>query len=376
MVNAPYPMHSTPTPLPQRPHPPPHVPSSTSTPSRQDLLSPSSSSASLSVPTPGANAVSNAYLTSPSPPPSNRLPYYPPLPWYSFTEGTFPPRGPRRRRRKLAPLSSSAPVELPAREDPPTESQPSLEPNLDFPPHTTPQEGRIPQSNLETPSTSHAPSEAESTQPTTPSSAKTPIPTRPQIKPNNKSTQKPNVPIVPIVPVIPNISLAPRASKQTSPSVVSDTANILQPSNADHLANAVQAADKVNLDVTSSSAIHTPSPNKAAPKSWADLVKAKATPASSNAIVPADSSMSESNGLHLTKPGSLAAALRSFSANSKDTKIAFVEPRGLVNTGNMCYMNSVLQMLVFCVPFYDFLDRISKQAAYSFKNETPLVDAM
>ncbi len=33
-------------------------------------------------------------------------------------------------------------------------------------------------------------------------------------------------------------------------------------------------------------------------------------------------------------------------------------------------------MLLFCVPFYDFLDQVAKRAAHSFKSETPLVDAM
>ena len=33
-------------------------------------------------------------------------------------------------------------------------------------------------------------------------------------------------------------------------------------------------------------------------------------------------------------------------------------------------------MLVFCTPFYDFLDQASKKAAHSFKSETPLIDAM
>jgi hypothetical protein len=33
-------------------------------------------------------------------------------------------------------------------------------------------------------------------------------------------------------------------------------------------------------------------------------------------------------------------------------------------------------MLLFCVPFYDFLDQVAKRAVHSFKSETPLVDAM
>jgi ubiquitin carboxyl-terminal hydrolase 10 len=36
----------------------------------------------------------------------------------------------------------------------------------------------------------------------------------------------------------------------------------------------------------------------------------------------------------------------------------------------------ILQALVFCVPFYDFLDQVAKRAVHSFKSETPLVDAM
>lgn len=36
----------------------------------------------------------------------------------------------------------------------------------------------------------------------------------------------------------------------------------------------------------------------------------------------------------------------------------------------------ILQVLLFCVPFYDFLDQYAKRAVHSFKSETPLVDAM
>lgn len=33
-------------------------------------------------------------------------------------------------------------------------------------------------------------------------------------------------------------------------------------------------------------------------------------------------------------------------------------------------------MLVFCIPFYDFLDKVAQKAAHAFKSTTPLVDAM
>ncbi|KAF8544484.1 hypothetical protein BDD12DRAFT_509975 [Trichophaea hybrida] len=42
----------------------------------------------------------------------------------------------------------------------------------------------------------------------------------------------------------------------------------------------------------------------------------------------------------------------------------------------MCFMNAILQMLVFCGPFYYFLDRVSAASAKSFKDDTPLIETM
>lgn len=36
----------------------------------------------------------------------------------------------------------------------------------------------------------------------------------------------------------------------------------------------------------------------------------------------------------------------------------------------------VLQVLVFCTPFYDFLSKIMRRAAHTFKSDTPLIDAL
>ncbi len=38
--------------------------------------------------------------------------------------------------------------------------------------------------------------------------------------------------------------------------------------------------------------------------------------------------------------------------------------------------SQVLQVLVFCIPFYDFLEQVGQKAKHSFKSDTPFIDAM
>ncbi|KAL8726639.1 MAG: hypothetical protein Q9166_006598 [cf. Caloplaca sp. 2 TL-2023] len=233
-------------------------------------------------------------------------------------------------------------------------------------------------SSHETPITSHAPSETDSTQPTTPSSAVAPVLPRQQTTAPPKQLHKANL-SVPIVPAIPNIPLPSRPAKRASVSVTSDTVAPVLPSNADHLRNAVQAATEANHDDESNTSepIITPtlSPVRTAPKSWADLVRAKPSASVSGPKVSEGNSFL-ANGFQHAKASSLPDVLRAYDSSSETSRVTFVEPRGLVNTGNMCYMNSVLQILVFCVPFYDLLEKLGRRVAHTFKSETPLVDAM
>jgi len=54
-----------------------------------------------------------------------------------------------------------------------------------------------------------------------------------------------------------------------------------------------------------------------------------------------------------------------------------VRPRGLINTGNMCFANSVLQVLLYCPPFYRLFAALGRLFKGEKQDErtTPLVDA-
>lgn len=54
-----------------------------------------------------------------------------------------------------------------------------------------------------------------------------------------------------------------------------------------------------------------------------------------------------------------------------------VKPRGLTNTGNICYMNAILQVLLYCEPFNKVLKVIDEKAVGSLsqKSVTPIMDA-
>ena len=246
------------------------------------------------------------------------------------TRENLPPEPETPREDTEPPPQDRAPDPAPSLQDitPPAQLTPVPEP-----------------ANIETPVTSHAPSETDSTQPTTPSSATAPAPSRLQPSQGAKISHRSNPSIVPIIPAIPHISLPSRPVRQAPISSASEASKATeeQPSNADHLANAVDVAAQAKDEVYISSEQNNSSAStaKAIPKSWADLVRTMA-PAKSSSEAPDATPSAQPNGVP-SKTESLADVLSSYSVESvrDNSKISFLEPRGLVNTGNMCYMNSV-----------------------------------
>jgi len=228
----------------------------------------------------------------------------------------------------------------------------------------------------ETPTTTNAQSDdAGSTMPTTPSSAKqsslpvdgetTPVATRPQ---------RSAIPAVPVLPVIPKTQ--PKNTPTTTTQKASNGEQPQAQATSQEQTTTTETEGGEVKEPATEEAKATPPPPKAwaTPRAWTGLFGSSGAASATSAVNGGQ--QNGSAGFGKKNAESLAEALRSFNAEAKDSKIAFLEPRGLVNTGNMCYMNSVLQVLVFCTPFYDFLDQVSKKAAHSFKSETPLIDAM
>ena len=186
-----------------------------------------------------------------------------------------------------------------------------------------------------------------------------------------------------VTPALPKMSPQAAKAKMANGDGVSEAGSGADVQSVD---KAMGEAGSVDDDSAAAPAPASPSA-KAAPTSWANLFaksaahKANARNVNGHEAGSADEASAAVVGSAMgssfsrANASSLAEAIRNFTVENADS-VALLEPRGLINTGNMCYMNSVLQVLMFCTPFYDFLGQVSKRAAHSFKSETPLVDAM
>ncbi|KAH8671162.1 hypothetical protein BX600DRAFT_509861 [Xylariales sp. PMI_506] len=397
---------ATPPPYPQAvPPPPAPVPQTSSSPhSLQVMPRP------LTPPTPQSQEVVAAQPDIEIL--STRVPFRPPLPWLSRPDLPFPSRAAKSRRRRRILGTETEGVELPTNQQTGIEtlsepSQPETASNISVSQIASESKADTADGATafadalgrpETPSTQDLPSEGGlSTSPTTPASVQTTqasiaasiTPTK-----TTSTTSRSAVPAIPVVPVLPKTSSKSARSASVAELAAVEQTQSVPDTTADKKTDNQSTPPEVvsSEGVTDSASGPAPAPIRAAPKLWTGLFSAKnATPNSAGAHIsvtaPPPPGASEANG---GAPGNGAAltgaftksntslvaeALRAFHVGG-GSKLAFLEPRGLINTGNMCYMNSVLQVLIFCIPFYDFLDQVGKKAAHSFASDTPLIDAM
>ncbi|KAG8428259.1 hypothetical protein J3459_005940 [Metarhizium acridum] len=286
-------------------------------------------------------------------------PFRPPLPWFSRPDALFPQRSRRSRTKRKLLSPNKQPISFP------------IEQHEDVTDSTDAAAPKSVSSAAEPPANNAAGSDS-----------KPAVEAHANRRPAEPTTSQSPSASCDATPALSEAAPEECRGQMTNGHTVNSAANGEGPSQGD------ESATIKEDNATDEQATATAPPVKAAPTSWANLF---AKPAAQNlTALNGISSATSVNGDAVEAatvpavPGSkfspanrsfFGEAIRSFKIDRTE-KATLIEPRGLVNTGNMCYMNSVLQVLMFCAPFYDFLDQLSKRAAHSFKSETPLVDAM
>ncbi|EGY13521.1 ubiquitin carboxyl-terminal hydrolase [Verticillium dahliae VdLs.17] len=323
-------------------------------------------------------------------PPQPKEPFRAPLPWLSQPDLDFPKRT-RVKRRKRAPLvSADKGVTLPSDVNGPlSESADHASTDAAVTDESQVSAGTASTvSAVSTPATPHA--NAASTSHDNPTEISTQN-KRPVTSGSGASTSQSPAPSSsrPIVPVVPAI---PKGSPKTTKTSAEASSEVAKAPVAQDAPSEIPSVGVPSQEKAQQPSEEAPkSTPRAPPSSWSALFAKNAAAAAAaknrnaqngsagqgtngtspdDADRPFDSTFPSDNSVN-----TIAAALRAYRVRNPE-KVKYVEPRGLVNIGNMCYMNSVLQVLLFCVPFYDFLDQISEKVPLSFKSQTPILDAM
>lgn len=308
--------------MPQQVRTPVALPSPAPTPEQEQEESTTESGAIPTPPPPTRRQSSSLSLV-----PEHKMPFYPDLPWYSVPGADFPPRA-RRRRRRRQNLQEADAVFIPPRV--------TAEEDIH---EQTPEEVASETSTIaapsepETPATSQATSESDFSPVSTPVTPAQVAVSSPKATPTQPQHARKDTRTAIAVPNIPSFQKPkpspPAADKPEAKSPQAEEATPAPEEQKSVAAEENEAAEETPSPVSP--------PPKPAPKSWADLVRRNIATTSSTGL---QNGGVMTNGPGLPKSASLADALKQYSTQI-DARLSFLEPRGLVNTGNMCYMNSV-----------------------------------
>lgn len=101
--------------------------------------------------------------------------------------------------------------------------------------------------------------------------------------------------------------------------------------------------------------------------------KSKQFSHSRSASSPLNPSRKSKAGKGTSAPASLATLIG--EAETKFTA-PLTYPRGMINKGNLCFANAILQTLVYCAPFYNLFRLLGHTVPHDLHNSTPLMEAV
>ncbi|MBE3048773.1 hypothetical protein IMZ48_40990 [Candidatus Bathyarchaeota archaeon] len=155
-------------------------------------------------------------------------------------------------------------------------------------------------------------------------------------------------------PALPIIPAVPRPGSKDAKAATSEGGEELKSEAAHNEEVEVNGAQAEQTESSPAAAALAPAPVPQKPKSWASLLTnpaarlaaaapgsvASSTNSAGGANVVAVDSQNGVAGMFPRTANSLSEALRGYRVGAIDI-ISHIEPRGLTNGGNMCYMNSV-----------------------------------
>ncbi|XP_037085508.1 ubiquitin carboxyl-terminal hydrolase 10-like [Pollicipes pollicipes] len=118
------------------------------------------------------------------------------------------------------------------------------------------------------------------------------------------------------------------------------------------------------------------SPPPPGPRSWASLFQTKAgdAPVPPPAAAPPKPAPAPPTSAADTGLLSIGAVLSRFELSYKNV---YLQPRGLTNKSNWCYINATLQALASCTPFYHLMKSLPSNIGLQADNSrTPIIDAV
>ncbi|KAF1800109.1 hypothetical protein FB192DRAFT_1449593 [Mucor lusitanicus] len=187
-------------------------------------------------------------------------------------------------------------------------------------------------------------------------------------------------------------SSAKKEAKQQTPATTNTTASSAVNAAQTTPSTTTTAAAAATAPVTAASqtAVEPPSPQpKVKPAgSWASLLKKPDTAKkAATANGPSANGVAVNGKASATRPNKPASptpttvpkftGVADIISKYEPTYTApLLQPRGLINNVNTCFMNVILQPLSHCAPFYNLIKTISNQVAHTIKSKTPLLDSI